>query len=174
MNRKSVTTSIAGLALGVAGLVGLGAAPAAAATAGLPATPAAASAAVGYARATAPALQRALEREQTMVSRATGSCLDTNTAGRVYTLACNGGDFQNWNPVDSTQLVNIQTDRCLDSDSAGNAYTLPCNGGNFQNWHTEGARIVNNETGLCLTEFSVGVVTKPCGISFQKWDIHFQ
>ena len=68
MNRTSVTRSIAALTLGVAGLVGVGAAPAAV-TGGFPGTPAATSAAVGHPTAAGPAVparapQRDLEGDQ--------------------------------------------------------------------------------------------------------------
>jgi hypothetical protein len=155
MNRTSVTRAIAALTLGVAGLVGVGAAPA--------------GAAASITRH--PDNAQILDNAQIMINRASGECLDSDYDGRVYTLPCNSGNFQNWRPVASTLFVNSQTDRCLDSDNAGRVYTLPCNGGNLQNWHADGARIVNNQTGLCLADFA-GIETQPChGGDSQYWDI---
>jgi len=64
--------------------------------------------------------------------------LDSNTSGNVYTMGCNGGNFQNWEFDDSgaaTTIRNVSTGLCLDSNTSGNVYTMGCNGGNFQNWN---------------------------------------
>ncbi|MEZ7005478.1 RICIN domain-containing protein [Streptomyces sp. AD55] len=71
---------------------------------------------------------------------ATGKCLDSNGAGKVYTLGCNGGNYQRWTVRESGAGVvvwkNVATGRCLDSNGAGNVYTLGCNGGNYQRWRS--------------------------------------
>ena len=87
-----------------------------------------------------------------------GRCLDSsawnrgdNDAGDVYTLPCNGTDFQRWyygwnasagtaqelHPFGfSVEIRHTRTDRCLDS-SNGNVYTIPCQEGRSENqwWH---------------------------------------
>jgi Ricin-type beta-trefoil lectin domain len=67
---------------------------------------------------------------------ATGRCLDSNSAGNLYTNPCQapGNTYQTWWSTETSSFFDGATGRCLDSNSTGNAYTLPCNGGLYQYW----------------------------------------
>jgi ricin-type beta-trefoil lectin protein len=69
-----------------------------------------------------------------------GSCLDSNTAGDVYMLSCNGGPYQYWRVFrPDTGLPVIQdyaTGLCLSEPASGGAaYTAICDASNpKQRW----------------------------------------
>jgi hypothetical protein len=49
----------------------------------------------------------------------TGRCLDSNYNGDVYTLPCNGGEYQNWyTGYFNDSIYNDQTHRCLDGSGS--------------------------------------------------------
>lgn len=78
---------------------------------------------------------------------ATKYCLDSNTnglgggVGAVYTLPCNGGNYQNWTVEQDTsrgglyRFIDNQTLRCLTNDGT-KVYAIGCiNGSNLQLWY---------------------------------------
>jgi len=75
----------------------------------------------------------------------THRCLDSNGAGNVYGIPCNGGDYQHWwfnfkgtasvqgQTINLWEVVDKATGRCLDANGL-DVYTGGCNGGNYQKW----------------------------------------
>ena len=108
-----------------------------------------------------------------MSDRATGRCLDSNYSFSVYTLPCNGGNYQRWILINWSTIKNAQTNYCLDSDPFGDVYTSPCGSSRFQSWNSIYYTFKNNTTGLCLDSNSSGsVYALPCnGGHYQDWNL---
>jgi hypothetical protein len=73
----------------------------------------------------------------TWADLATNRCLDGDAQGTVYTMPCNGGDYQNWTPQQAGGGFTFKskaTGLCLDSNEGRSVYAMRCNGGDYQVW----------------------------------------
>lgn len=117
----------------------------------------------------------------------TQRCLDSNTAGAVYTNPCQvpGNQYQDWtitewesvSPTGAASVFysyrDVATNRCLDSNTSGNLYTNPCQvpGNTYQTWLSPGDSHPDALTGLCLDSNTAGsAYTHACnGGNYQVW-----
>jgi hypothetical protein len=82
----------------------------------------------------------------------TGRCLDSNSAGSVYTHDCNGTRNQQWDNYATGKFRNVATQRCLTSDGSRILTTTNCAAGGT-NWATNGTtrtQIRHQTTGICM------------------------
>ncbi|MFE0101833.1 ricin-type beta-trefoil lectin domain protein [Streptomyces sp. NPDC059009] len=66
-----------------------------------------------------------------------GYCLDSNKAGKVYAIQCNGGNNQKWHETKTAggwRLVNKATGLTLGSNGQHTVYTGIDAGGKYQRW----------------------------------------
>lgn len=126
-----------------------------------------------------------------LVDAQTGYCLDSNSSGAVYTLKCNGGNYQNWTlvvPPTNTNAVifkDAQTGSCLyDFYISAGKYgvrTAPCNVNAPWQQYTDVIFFVNppgyhnfrsNYSGDCLDSNYGSAYETPCnGGKWQAWKL---
>lgn len=145
--------------------------------------PAPAPAPVAKKKPAAPKPANAAPSHRSLVSRATGVCLDSNDVGDVYGLTCNDGTYQEWaadrvggSASRTYMLRNQQTGRCLTFDTVHGIYTDLCSGSDpSQQWTWKGTNAssewVQRTNGECLDGNDVGhVYTHDCNNgAYQKY-----
>ncbi|CAJ63931.1 putative Serine/threonine protein kinase pkaA (protein kinase A) [Frankia alni ACN14a] len=142
------------------------------------------------ATAPAPAAPAAQSATKSWADTATGACLDSDGA-RIYTLDCNGGDWQRWTR-DGLRFRNLHTGTCMASAAGGHTadgtqipdslYATTCDGSAGQQWAVAsstrfGQAFRNVATGNCLDSnhespngTGYQAYTLPCsGNNYQNW-----
>ena len=103
----------------------------------------------------------------------TGTCLDSNTAGDVYTLNCNGNDNQRWH-IAGGKFTDKATGWCLSSDGVS-VKTQRCLAIPAQQWTTtpDAKKWIEwNHSGKCLHSSGASgehVGLRACGAGSSRW-----
>ena len=96
----------------------------------------------------------------------------------VYSLTCNGGNYQKWLRLGQT-LKDLATSFVLDSNGLGNVYTGGPNGGSYQNWIFSGQLIQDVATSMYLGTDSTGKIFTTASSSiiltsdYYRWNIYY-
>ena len=119
-------------------------------------------------------------------NHSSGRCADDSSLG-LRAIACNGGDYQEWNQVPKGGIIyamqDVHTHRCLDDSAARGLRAVACNNLNYQDWGVYNSGIYNGlphqgwwvlrnqHTGLCLDDSAAyGLRAIACnGTNHQDW-----
>lgn len=100
-----------------------------------------------------------------------GLCLDATSTGRATAYACHGGSNQQWLYVYDNTLRS-GTFRCLSVGGGNSVRTSDCSSGTRKFWTVSGSRVIENQSGKCLTGGSNSVTIATCnGSASQQWAV---